>query len=283
MLGTDLVSELRARGHECVAPTRAELDITNPESAAAVALGEFSGDWCFNCAAYTAVDKAESEPQLAYEINALGAAYLAKACAASGLRLLHVSTDFVFDGQAEAPYTEESPTNPLGTYGRTKFDGERAVQEAHSNAVVARTAWLYGPNGGSFPRTMIRAWEAGKTLRVVSDQIGCPTYTADLARVLVDLAEREPFPGVYHAAGSEATNWHSFAEVTIREWATLTGKPGPSPIEAIRTEDWPTPAVRPKYSVLSFEKVAGLGIAPMRPLQEAVADFCARLEGLGGP
>ena len=283
MLGSDLVAELASRGHDVLSPARSELDITNPESAAAVAIGEFSADWCFNCAAYTAVDKAESEPQLAHEINALGASYLAKACAAAGIRLLHVSTDFVFDGKATEPYTEDAPTQPLGAYGRTKWEGERAVLEGHPNALIARTAWLYGPNGPSFPRTMIRAWAAGKTLRVVSDQVGSPTYTADLARVLADLADRNAFPGVYHTAGSESMSWHALAEIAIRQWAALTGGPEPAAIEAIRTEDWPTPTERPAYSVLSFEKTAALGIAPMRPVREAVAEFCLRLQTLGGP
>ena len=277
MLGTDVGVELSKRGHEFLAPSLEELDLTIPLHVAKIASGDFGDfDWCINCAAYTFVDKAESEQQLAYEINAQGPSYLAKSCALKGIKLLHVSTDFVFDGEGSRPYLEDDPTHPLGVYGQTKRDGEVAVLQAHPNSIIARTAWLYGPNGNSFPRTMIRAWEAGKTLRVVGDQIGCPTYTGDLARVLVDLAEKNAFPGIYHTAGPDSMSWRDFAMIVIEEWAALNGKPAPAPIEAIRTEDWPTPTKRPAYSVLSFEKTAALGIAPMRPVREAVREFCER-------
>lgn len=281
MLGTDMGEELERRGHETAMPPISELDISDPVSVARIAAGELGRfDWCVNCAAYTLVDKAETEAQLAYEINALGPSYLAKICAMSGIKLLHVSTDFVFDGEGSRPYLEDDPTRPLGTYGRTKWQGEQAVMQGHPNAVIARTAWLYGPHGNSFPRTMIRAWDAGKTLRVVGDQIGSPTYTADLARVLTDLIEKNAFPGIYHTAGPDSMSWHEFATIAIEEWAKLTGKPTPGSIESIRTEDWPTPTKRPKYSVLSFEKTAALGIEPMRPTREAVVEFCQRLHAL---
>ena len=281
MLGTDMGVELSSRGHEFLAPSLEELDLTNPLTVAKIASGDFGKfDWCINCAAYTFVDKAESEMQLAYEINALGPSYLAKSCAMAGTKLLHVSTDFVFDGEATQPYKEEDATNPLGAYGRTKYEGEVAVLAAHLNSIVARTAWLYGPNGNSFPKTMIRAWEAGKTLRVVGDQIGSPTYTGDLARVLCDLVEKNAFPGIYHTTGPEAMSWHQFATIVIEEWARAVGKQPPEPIESIRTEDWPTPTKRPKYSVLSFDKVAALGIAPMRPVRDAVSEFCERYRSL---
>ena len=281
MLGTDMGAELSSRGHEFVAPSLEDLDLTDPSSVAKVGAGEFGTfDWCVNCAAYTFVDKAESEQQLAYEINAMGPSYLAKVCAMSGIKLLHVSTDFVFDGEGTRPYLEDDPTKPLGAYGMTKWQGEQAVREGHPNAVIARTAWLYGPNGNSFPRTMIRAWEAGKTLKVVGDQVGNPTYTADLARVLMDLVEKNAFPGIYHTAGPDSMSWHQFAMITIGEWAEVVGKPAPEPIESIRTEDWPTPTKRPRYSVLSFEKTGALGIAPMRPVREAVREFCERLLAL---
>ena len=281
MLGTDMGAELGRRGHETVIPPISELDITDPVSVARIAAGELGRfDWCVNCAAYTLVDKAESEQKLAYEINALGPSYLAKICAMSGIRLLHVSTDFVFDGEGTRPYVEDDPTKPLGAYGMTKWQGEQAVLQGHSNAIIARTAWLYGPHGNSFPRTMIRAWEAGKTLRVVGDQIGSPTFTGDLARVLTDMIEKNAFPGIYHTAGPDAMSWCEFAQIAVDEWAKLTEKPAPEKIEAIRTEDWPTPTKRPKYSVLSFEKTAALGVDPMRPTREAVVEFCQRLQEL---
>lgn len=278
MLGTDVLAELHRRRHEVSAPLRSELDLSDPESVAQIAVDKWGKlDWCMNCAAYTAVDKAESEQQLAHELNALAPGYIASACAMAGMRLLHVSTDFVFDGESKEPYKEDDKTNPLGAYGRSKLEGELALQSAQGSWVIARTAWLYGPNGNSFPRTMIRAWEAGKSLKVVADQVGCPTYTGDLARVLVDLVESNPASGVYHTAGSESMSWHEFARVAIEVWAAQSSKDPGEPIQPIATEDWPTPAARPKYSVLSFEKVSKLGIKPMRPVREAAAEFCRRL------
>ncbi len=273
MLGTDLVSELGRRGHEVEATLPEDLDITEPTSMARIASGELGHfGWIVNCAAYTAVDKAETEAREATEINTIGAGYVASAAKANGAKLIHIGTDFVFDGSATEPYAEDAPTNPLGVYGRTKRDGEEAVLQNHSNALVVRTAWLYGPNGNSFPRTMIRAFLAGKKLRVVADQVGCPTYTADLARVLVDLAEKNAFPGIYHAVGPEAMSWHEFAERSIMAWTQR-----PCEVEPIRTEDWPTPAARPKYSVLGMAKLETLGVATMRPVDEALAEFCGRL------
>ncbi|MBI1756374.1 MAG: dTDP-4-dehydrorhamnose reductase [Fimbriimonas ginsengisoli] len=277
MLGSDLVAHLRSAGHDVMAPPRSVLDIASPESVAEVALGKYAAEWCINCAAYTAVDKAEIEPDIANEINGLAPGYLARACAMSGSRLLHVSTDFVFDGSSDAPYDEEAPTHPLGAYARSKLAGEHAVLASLSTAVIVRTAWLYGPNGSSFPRTMIRAWEAGKTLRVVDDQVGCPTYTADLARTLGDLIALDPAPGIYHAVGPESMTWRRFAELTLAAWRTVRGDGREVNIVSIATEDYPTPAKRPKSSVLSVAKLQGLGVAPMRPVAVSLAEFCQRV------
>ncbi len=147
--------------------------------------------------------------------------------------------------------------------------------------MIVRTSWLYGPNGQSFPRTMIRAWEAGKSLRVVSDQVGCPTYTGDLARVVVDMVERNAYPGIYHACGPTESNWHVFAVAAITAWRDQKADSRPIDIEPIPTEAYPTPARRPKYSVLSTKNIEALGINPMRPLNEALRDFVKRLAGIG--
>lgn len=278
MLGTDLVAELNARAYKVVSPSSTDLDITDPTSVAKLAGGEFGDfDWVVNCAAYTAVDQAEQNSLEATGLNSIAPGYLAMGIQTLGAKLIHVSTDFVFDGLASEPYTEDARTNPLGVYGRTKRDGEENVLSNNPNALIVRTSWLYGPNGNSFPRTMIRAWEAGKQLRVVADQIGCPTYTADLARVIVDLIEKNAFPGIYHAVGPEAMTWHEFALRAIRTWSAQHGG-GEVSIEPIRTEDWPTPATRPKYSVLSTEKLLSLGIAPMRSVNQALEEFCKRLD-----
>lgn len=272
MLGRDLVAEIQERGHEAVPTDVQELSITDPMEVARIAGGEFGKlDWIVNCAAYTAVDKAESEPQLAHELNAFAPGYLANVAKISGARLLQLSTDFVFDGSKTEPYTEDDKPNPLGVYGESKLAGEEAVMMANSSSIVVRTAWLYGPLGNSFPRTMIRGYEAGKTLRVVSDQIGCPTYTADLARVLIDLIEKDAAPGIYHAVGPETMTWHELAVLAIAAWTGTRPQ-----LEAITTDEYLTPAKRPRYSVLSTAKMDALGIQPMRPVRDALREFVER-------
>lgn len=276
MLGRDLTAELAARDHDLVTPSSADFDISDPASVAQLTeLGEFK--WCVNCAAYTAVDKAEEEVQRATELNTLGPGYLARVCAMAGVKFLHVSTDFVFDGTATTPYTEDVPTKPIGVYGRTKRDGEEAVLAGLPISVIFRTAWLYGAQGKSFPRTMINAWLAEKTLKVVADQIGSPTYTGDLARAIADAVEKDIFPGIYHAAGPDAMSWHAFATMAIEAYRDLHGIDRPVEIQPLKTEDWPTPAKRPAYSVLSNALLTKEGIAPMRPTAEALRDFIAKL------
>lgn len=274
-----MLAELERRGAEVKGADLPEHDLADPMLSARLMAGKFGKlDWVVNCAAYTAVDKAESELDEAMKANALGPSYLGRACAIAQVRLLHVSTDFVFDGAKAEPYEEGDEPAPHGAYARSKHEGERAVRESGADAIIARTAWLYGPNGGSFPRTMIRAWKAGKPLRVVADQTGSPTYTGDLARVLTDLIEKNADAGIYHTAGPEAMTWHRFAGRAIEAYRKRHGdEGGPVEIEPIRTEDWPTPAPRPRYGVLSFKKVAALGIAPMRPVDEALAEFVERL------
>lgn len=276
MLGQCLVLELGRRGHEVLAFDRAELDVTDP-GAIAETFSASHPDAVANAAAYTAVDRAESDVDAATLLNTLAPAYLARACMGIGARLVHVSTDFVFDGSAQEPYREEVSTHPLGVYGRTKRDGEEAVLEAAPNALIFRTAWLFGETGQCFPRSVIRAWRAEKPLRIVSDQTGCPTYARDLARVIVDGLEREIPSGIYHAVGPEATNWHAFAVEAIREYAQQHGIERTIEIPAITTSEYPTAATRPAYSVLCTEKLQDAGIAPMRPLAETLPAFVAGL------
>ncbi len=283
MLGTDVVAEFTRRGHDVVGYFLIEeLDITDPVAVAELASNAHRAQWCLNCAAYTAVDKAESEREAAFALNTLAPGYLAGACAMAGIKFLHLSTDFVFDGEAPTPYEEDAPTKPLGYYGLTKRDGEDAVLAGLPTALIVRTAWLYGPNGPSFPRTMIRAWEAGKSLRVVADQVGCPTYTGDLARTLADLVEKDAYPGIYHAVGPEIMSWHEFALRTLKVWEARKSSPRKVEIEPIPTEAYPTPARRPKYSVLSTKKLEGEGISAMRSVDEALAEFTNRGAALEG-
>ncbi len=269
MLGSDLALEFQERSWDVAAPAVQDLDITDP-----LVIAEWAAkgwDWIVNCAAYTAVDKAEQDKEEALTVNALGPGYIARSAAVHGVKFLHVSTDFVFDGKKGEPYVETDRPTPLGHYGYSKLLGEEAVLASGARSWIVRTSWLFGPNGGSFPRTILNAARAGKTLRVVADQIGTPTYTADLARVIADVMSLRTEPGIYHAAGPDIMSWHELADRTLKA-AGL-----PTEIEAIRTEDWPTPAPRPAFSALSFDKCAAAGIAPMRNMDHAIPEFIRRL------
>ncbi|MBN9501646.1 MAG: dTDP-4-dehydrorhamnose reductase [Armatimonadetes bacterium 55-13] len=276
MLGTDLVQELKASGHEVLTPTSKELDIVDPGSVAQMA--DMSGlDWAINCAAYTAVDKAEEEVQPATELNALAPGYLARVCAMSSINFAHISTDFVFDGEATEPYSEDAPTHPQSVYGRTKREGEEAVIAANPMSLVFRTAWLYGAQGKSFPRTLINAWLAGKNLRVVADQVGSPTCTIDLAKSIRLSIEKDIFPGIYHATGPDQMSWYAFAHLAIEVYREYKGMDKSIEMEPIRTQDWPTPAKRPKFSVLSNQKLQQAGVPSMRPTAACLAEFVRNL------
>ncbi len=272
MLGTDLVANLRQSGHQVTGLSSTEFNITDPTAVAELATGHLgSFDVVFNCAAYTKVDLAESEPQRAFEVNALGAGYLAQAASQLNIPLFHVSTDFVFRGDARVPYLENSQTDPIAVYGTTKAEGEERVL-SYGGSVV-RTSWLYGAHGPCFPKSIIRAWTAGKPLRVVSDQVGCPTYTNDLALALVRLAEQPLRLPIYHVAGPEPMSWHAFATRAVTAFAQRIGAPEPVQIDPILTSDWPTPAVRPTFSALATHITDGLGITPLPRVQVSFEQF----------
>ncbi|MCA0361989.1 MAG: dTDP-4-dehydrorhamnose reductase [Armatimonadetes bacterium] len=278
LLGSDLVAELRSRGHEVLAPGHRELDVTSGYHLEQLRKDQFQRlDWIINCAAYTAVDKAESERMAAMKLNAVAPGALGAVAQVIGARLITISTDFVFDGEAQTPYTESSPTHPIGVYGQSKQMGEVNALRENLGAIVVRTSWLYGAHGHCFPKTMIRAFEAGKSLRVVSDQVGKPTCTVDLARVLVDIAALKPNPGIYHAAGPESMSWHDFARFTLETYITTHALNQEIDLTPVATSEYPTPAKRPAYSVLSTTKIERLGIAPMRPVSESLIEFCARV------
>lgn len=228
--------------------------------------GPFHG--VIHTAAYTAVDKAEEEPELAQAVNGDACGVLARAAAKAGAPIVIVSTDFVFDGAQDRPYAEDAPTNPMSVYGRTKLDGERQAMEAHPDgARIVRTQWLYGPRGGHFPNTMQRLARERDRLSVVADQIGSPTSTLELAPALWDVLERGE-AGVYHAACEGECSWFDLAVATIEA----------SGIEGVRvdpctTEEFPRPAARPKYSVLDCTKLASLRGAPLAPWREALLTY----------
>ncbi|MCW5942671.1 MAG: dTDP-4-dehydrorhamnose reductase [Fimbriimonadaceae bacterium] len=276
MLGQEVRNVFTEHGWEVWARDLPEFDLTNPVSVASVAVDYADADWCVNCAAYTAVDKAETERDAAFAVNAYGPTILADACLLAGTKLLHIGTDFVFDGEKAEPYTEDDEPNPLSAYGDSKREGEKAVLAG--GGWVVRTSWLFGPcfNGG-FPATMIRLAREGKPLRVVDDQFGTPTYTRDLALTLLAIMESQAPCGVYHAAGPEITTWRRLAEAAIREDRRQRGEPEePLDVTPISTAEWPAPARRPRCSPLVSRKLAELGVPPMRPLAEALAEYVAR-------
>ena len=223
-----------------------------------------------NAAAWTAVDAAESDEAGAARANRDGPAILGRLCADLGIPLIHVSTDYVFDGDKGAPYVETDPTSPTGVYGRTKAEGEQAVLAANPNSVVLRTSWVYSATGKNFVRTMINAGEKNPTLKVVGDQHGAPTASDDLAQAILAILQRietdgwqEHYAGIFHAAGTGETTWHGLA-VAALEAARKHGRTMPE-VLAIKTADWPTPARRPADSRLDcgkLERVFGVRLPP---------------------
>jgi dTDP-4-dehydrorhamnose reductase len=241
-------------------------------------------DFIINAAAYTAVDRAESEPDAAWAGNCTGPANLATACDDARVPLVHLSTDYVFDGSKIGAYREDDPVNPLGVYGKSKEAGDRAVRGALSQHVIVRTAWVYSAHGSNFVKTMLRLAAERPVLRVVADQTGSPTSAADIAAairtIVQQLAAGNTGWGTYHFAGGGAVTWHGFAEAIFDLAAQWRGPP--PLVEAITTADYPTPARRPANSVLDCSRIgATFGIVP-RPWRAALAEVIRELrEGEG--
>ncbi|PZQ89681.1 MAG: dTDP-4-dehydrorhamnose reductase [Leifsonia xyli] len=261
MLGRDLQRALE--GREVRALTRAELDITDASSVADAVRGI---DVVINAAAYTAVDAAESDEDTAFAINATGAGNLARAAADAGARIVQLSTDYVFRGDADAPYPEDAPLDPLGAYGRTKAAGERMVREAHPAPHLVRTAWLYGEHGASFPRTMLRLASERETVEVVTDQLGQPTWTLDLANAIVALLDADAPAGSYHGTNAGTATWFDLARATF----ALAGL-DPERVLPTDSASFVRPAPRPSFSVLGHDAWAAAGLAGPRPWDEALA------------
>ena len=225
------------------------LDITDKQQLESYFLkNEF--DYCINCAAYTAVDLAEEQSDLAYAVNAEGPKNLAEICKKYQVKLLHISTDFVFDGNKQTPYLETDMPNPLGVYGASKWQGERYIQEVMQDYFIIRTSWLYSEYGNNFMKTMLSLSETREEISVVSDQIGAPTYAGDLAEVLIKIViSSSTNYGIYHYSNLGAISWYDFAVEIFKQFGkTIEVKP-------IKTKDYPTAAKRPKYSVLNITKI----------------------------
>lgn len=258
-LGRAVLANLQSRDVAARGVGSAELDITNADQVAAV-LGEFAPDVVVNCAAYTAVDDAETDEETARRVNADGPANLARATAASGIRLIHVSTDYVFDGSGQAPYPADAPTAPRSAYGRTKLAGEEAVRGLDPAAHIVRTAWVYTGEGTDFVATMRRLERERETVNVVDDQRGSPTYAPDLAAGLVELALSGQDRGLtLHATNAGEATWFDLARAVFAGVGA-----DPERVRPCTSAEFPRPAPRPAYSVLSAREWAAAGLTPLR-------------------
>jgi dTDP-4-dehydrorhamnose reductase len=266
-IATELLSRLAAAGHAAEALEPPGFDMTDPAQVAA-AFDRVRPEAVVNCAAYTAVDKAEDDRALAFAVNATGPRLLGEAAARAGVPVLHYSTDYVFDGTKDAPYTETDAPDPVGAYGASKLAGELLLHNAQPRSVTLRTAWVCSPHGGNFVKTMLRFGKERPELRVVADQHGAPTFAADLAEAAVTLLPRlvaapagDPVFGITHLTGTPWTTWHGFAEA-IFAGAARRGQAAPK-VTAITTADYPTKARRPANSRLDCTRAATvLGIPP---------------------
>lgn len=267
---------------EIVALGRPELDLAQPETVLK-ALREVKPDVVVSAAAYTAVDKAESEQDIAFAVNRDGARAVAQAASEIGIPVIHLSTDYVFDGTKDTAYVESDPTGPTSVYGRSKLEGERAVSEATDNYVVLRTAWVYSEYGNNFVKTMLRLSENRDEINVVADQFGCPTSANDIAAAVVTIARKlvedasAPLRGVFHLSGTGETNWANFAKQIFALSAESGGKS--IVVNDIATEQYPTPARRPANSRLDcskLEEVYGIKLPSWQTSTRAVVTALAQ-------
>ena len=261
MLGRDLVAAVRDRGDDVTGVDRDEVDIVDPLAAADAVAGH---DVVVNCAAWTAVDAAEEQEAAAFAVNAVGAANLARAATRHGARIVQISTDYVFDGVADEPYPEDSPIAPRSAYGRTKAAGEWAVRAEAPDHLIVRTAWLYGAHGSSFPRTIARLFAERGTVAVVTDEVGQPTWTVDLADLVLRLVVAGAPAGTYHGTSAGRTSWFDFARAVV---ASSGGDP--ELVTATTSAAFGRAAQRPAFSVLDHGALASVGVP-------AIGDWAAR-------
>ncbi|MDH5631304.1 MAG: dTDP-4-dehydrorhamnose reductase [Gammaproteobacteria bacterium] len=267
-LGKEILLMLQASGEDVIGVTRDDIDFSKPDEVAKK-IAKHKADWVINCAAYTQVDKAEEEKELAFLVNRDSAKAVAEGVSKYGGRLLHVSTDFIFDGTQSHPYSENNIANPLGVYGQSKWEGEQAVCAVLPSAVILRTAWVYGMHGNNFVKTMLRLAAEREELRVVDDQIGTPSWTKDIASTILMLIKKNA-SGIYNFTNEGVASWYDFATAIIEE-ATQLGLPCKTKsIHPITSEDYPTPAKRPHFSVLSKKKIRNMLDEPVRNWREGL-------------
>lgn len=264
-LGKELVRYPQRNGVEVIGLSHQEMDITDITLVRSK-VRELQPDVVIHAAAYTAVDLAESDPESAYRVNALGTRNVAIVAEETGAKLCYISTDYVFDGDADGPYGEYDNTNPTSVYGKSKRAGELLVQGLSTRWFIVRTSWVFGCYGGNFVKTILKMAEQLERLKVVADQTGSPTYTKDLSRFLLDLVATEAY-GVYHATNSGQCSWYEFAEAILKEAGLRT------PVVPCTTDEFPRPAPRPKYSVLGQTMLIASGFEPLRPWRDALQAF----------
>lgn len=271
-LGHDVARELERRGEDFIATTRNEIDLSTEEGAKSFIL-EKKPEAVIHCAAYTAVDKAEEEAELALMVNGMGTRRVAEACREVGAKMIYISTDYVFNGEGSEPYETAAEKAPLNVYGTSKLLGENSVETILRNYFIVRISWVFGINGKNFIKTMLEIGKRKRKLKVIDDQIGSPTYTADLAPLLVDMIHTDKY-GIYHATNEGFCSWADFAEEIFKQ----VGKK--ITIERIPTTEYPTPAKRPHNSRLSKKSLDDAGFNRLPDWQDAVRRFLIELKAV---
>ena len=270
-LGFDVVNELTARGHEAVGVDVQDMDITDAAAVDRV-IKAAAPDAVIHCAAYTAVDAAEDNEEICRKVNAGGTQNIANVCKELDIKMIYISTDYVFNGEGERPWEPDDERGPVSVYGQTKYEGELAVQNTLEKYFIVRIAWVFGINGKNFVKTMLKLAETHDTLRVVDDQFGSPTYTFDLSKLLVDMIETDKY-GVYHATNEGICSWYEFACAIFKE-AGLGDKITVNPVS---TAEYGAKASRPANSRMSKEKLTQNGFKRLPPWQDALKRYVAEL------
>ena len=271
-LGHDVIKELERRGEDFIGTTRNEIDLTTEEGAKSFII-EKKPDIVIHCAAYTAVDKAEAEAELALTVNGMGTRRIAEACREIGAKMLYISTDYVFGGEGSEPYEIHDEKNPINIYGTSKLLGENSVAAILRDYFIVRISWVFGANGKNFVKTMLELAKRRRKLQIVDDQIGSPTYTADLAPLLVDMIHSDKY-GIYHATNEGFCSWAEFAEEIFKQIGKKIN------VEKIPSEDYPTPAKRPLNSRLSKKSLDDAGFNRLPDWQDAVRRFLIEIDGI---
>ena len=275
-LGTDLMNELEKRGIEGIGVDVQEMDITDAEACRRV-IKHSGADAVIHCAAYTAVDAAEDNADLCRRINGEGTRNVAQACKEADTKLMYISTDYVFDGQGTRPWEPDDERHPLNVYGQTKCEGELAVEKWVKKFYIVRIAWVFGVNGKNFIKTMLNLGKTHDHLTVVDDQVGSPTYTYDLSRLLVDMAEKENY-GRYHATNEGLCSWYEFACEIFKQAAEIDPAYGKVSVSPVSSDQYPAKAKRPSNSRMSKEKLTENGFEKLPTWQDALHRYLREIE-----